>query len=424
MSLRWRERLALLSGLGLWGYTIAHYVHGAFGYRGYGDFFLLMKTVREWLATGHFVSQYVYLYPPLFYLISAPLAFLSDPIAVQVMVAINQVLLVICMALLMVAIAPKSTWRLWGWMLLPLALNFRPLLLLLSMAKIELLQLTVLLGALVAFQRKRPWVTGLLVAVAGLIKPLPLLWVLYFAWKREWRVVRAWGVAVAALLALSSFAVGVEAVWIYFSNVVLPRGENVMYWYEDQSLMGVVVRLFHPVQANAFYIPSDQVSVWSLALGWGVRLVVCGWLAVLLGRRHEPSPSRVWGEWSVVSAGMLLLSPFSRDYYAVFLLPGYLLLATTLWNQRVGLKSKGFWLGLASYLLVGQGFPLGIIRKLPPLIPGVDNFHSYLHYGIPTLGYLLLIAAWAVVLGAEKSAGRAERHGAESVMAREVALAP
>ena len=390
---RW---MILLMGSGLLLYTVWHYLHGAFGYQGYGDFFLLLEWVREWVFQGKFNSEWVFMYPPFFYVLNAPFAWVTNTVAVRVMLVLNQLLLGACLVFLAMALSPRPSKGLWIWLLIPLALNFRPLLLTLSTAKIELLQLALLLGSLIAFQRRRPWITGGLAALAGMIKPLPLLLVLYFAWKREWRVVKAWVMAVLAILAFCSLFIGVHSVWRYMVNLVgvgLGAGHSVS-WYEDQSLRGVASRLFQPLLPDHYYYPSG-LSPLAMALGWVLRLLALGWLGFLTRPQPRVSARRLTGEWSIGMAGMLLLSPFSRDYYAVFLFPAYLFLAHHLWTEKVPLRSPGFWLGILSYVLVGQGFPLGIIHHLPQLVKGVDNFHFYLHYGFPTVGYCLLIAAFA-----------------------------
>ena len=390
-----RRRWGIGIAGGLLGfYTVWHYLHGAFFYKGYGDFLLLLEWVRQWTLGGQFNSEWVYMYPPFFYVLNAPFAWMSNPMAVRIMLTLNHLFLGVCLALLAMALSPKPGKGLWLWLLLPLALNFRPLLSTLSMAKIELLQLSLLLGSLAAFQRRRPWITGGLVACAGMIKPLPLLLFLYFAWKREWRVVAAWGVAALAILSFCSLFIGPHSVWTYMVNLVGTGARNQILWYEDQSLQGAASRLFQPIRPG-HVISAFVPSPFSMALGWGLRLLVLGWLGFLTRPRPILSARRLAGEWSITMAGMLLLSPFSRDYYAVFLLPAYLFLAHHLWAERAPLRSPGCWLGILSYGLVGQGFPLGLIERLPHWVEGADNFQVYLHYGIPTAGYCLLIAAFA-----------------------------
>ena len=390
------RRVGVWMGIALvWVYTVAHYVRAAFFYQGYGDFFLLMQTVREWLATGKFYSDYVYLYPPFFYLLNAPLAHLADAQAVQVMLALNHVLLVGCLWLTWYAIRPRPSRLVWWGLLVPLALNFRPLLLFVSMAKIEMLQLTLLMGALLAWHRNHQGLTGALAAVAGMLKPLPLLFMLYFVWKRRWRAMWAWGLTVIGVLALCSLFITPQHVLAYFVNVAVPRGINVTFWYEDQSLAGVPVRWFAPVQPDKFFLSPTEVFGGAVMMGWVLRLALGVWLAVLLRPRRADERMRLNGEWSIMLAGMLLLSPFTRDYYAVFLMPALLFLAAWLHRQSHPWRRAATWLGLVAYLLIGQGVPLSVVNVLPSVVPGVDNARTYLHYGVPMVGYVLLIAAWA-----------------------------
>jgi len=392
------KRWALIAGGGLvWAYTIVHYWHGAFHYQGYGDLFVLLDAVRQWLTTRQFTAEYVYLYPPLFYLVNAPLALLGNQAAAQIMVVTNQVLLVVCLGILALAVSPRPTPRLWWGVLLPLALNFRPLLLTLAMAKIEIVQLMLLLSVLVSFQQRWVWWVGAFMALAGMLKPLPLLLVLYFAWKREWRVVAAWALTITVVLVVCGVFVGFPSLVTYFSNLVLPRGVNAIYWYEDQSLMGVAARVFNVPEATKWHLSAKEISALSLPLGWTLRLLLLGGLGLLIRHRGSVSSQRILGEWSMAMVGMLLLSPFTRDYYAVFLMPAYVFLAQRLWSQGQG-RSLAACLGMLSYLLVGQGVPLGVINHLPSIVPGVDNVHTYLHYGAPAVGYLLLMGAWALAL--------------------------
>lgn len=396
----------------LLGYTAFHYVHGAFLYRGYDDYYFEIEFVRKWLATGAFNSEYVYLYPPLYYLLSVPLAQISNTAGALVMVVLNQALFVVCLGLLAMAMTPRPSRRIWLWLLLPLALNFRPLLYLFSMAKIEMIQMTLLVGALVALQRNRSWLAGGLTAFSGMMKPLPLLLLLHFLWKRDWRAVKGWTVVSGAILAVSCAVFGIGAVWNYFYHVAWPKGGNFgpLSWYENQSLLGLAIHMVHPVHPDVFFVPPEEIGRADVVLGMALRLGCLGWLGYLLRPRQGSSRIRVGGEWSLAVTGMLLLSPFSRDYYAAFLLPAYLLLTAHLAQHKRPWQSPACWLGALSYLLVGQGFPLSMIRKLPSVLPGVDNFHMYLHYGGPTFGYLLLMVAWAKVLREENTAE--EEHAA------------
>lgn len=375
-------------------YTVGHFLHAVVGRTGYDDFLLLMRATRAWLSTRQF--EVGFWYPPFFFLVNSPLALCpNDQAAAWVMLGINHGLLAAGLWLLMVTTRPLvDSRRLWWWVLLPLVLNFRPLLLLVSMAKIEMLQLTLLISGLLALQRQRPVLAGIVVGCAGMLKPLPIVFLPYFVWTRQWRAVMAWTATVVLILVLSGWVMGPGALADYFGTVIQPRGANAIYWYEDQSLGTWAVRLWHPIRPHEFHVPLNHVRIEGVIMGWAFRLAMAGWLAWALWPRQPLTIQRRWRDWSLVSAGMLLLSPVARDYYAMFLLPGYVLLAVVLARQPRWWTLPACWWAAASYLLVGQGFPLGVIHHLPSVIAGVPNFQAYLHYGVPTIGYLCFVVAW------------------------------
>ncbi len=386
------------AALGLWAYTIAHYLHGAFGYQGYGDFYLMLGQVRTWLQTGAFPTDTAFLYPPFFYVLTAPLAWLQDEAAASVMVWLNQGLLIATLWLLYRTLSPRPK-RAWlVWVLGPLMLNHRLLLTTLSMAKIEMLQLFLLVATCAAYQRRRDRLAGALLAVAGAVKPLPLLLILYFLAKREWRVVAAWTVTLSGILAGCAVLIGWQEVWIYFVHAALPaRGDQTMLsWTESQSLLAFTMRLFHTGEP-VFMMPASEMAGLPTAVASGLRVLVAAIIGALVWPAGERHPQRVAAEWSLALIGMLLISPFSRDYYAVFLLPAYAWLAHRALCQPSWWRWPPAWLGLLSYLFVGQGFPLGIVNRLPPIVPWANNLHIYMYYSVPTWGYLLLLAAWAHV---------------------------
>ena len=124
---------------------------------------------------------------------------------------------------------------------------------------------------------------------------------------------------------------------------------------------------------------------------------------------------------SVIVRGLRYVSDFEYEYQmalmnrklapeieTVFLVPAYLCLAHQALCQERWWRWAPVWLGLLSYLLVGQGFPLGIINWLPQLGPWSNNLHVYLYYSIPTWGYLVLLLALGLAQGQRQTATHPE----------------
>ena len=70
--------------------------------------------------------------------------------------------------------------------------------------------------------RSRPAICGISIAFAGALKIYPLLFVVYFAWKRQWREVLSIVFATAALIGIGYVWMGSHLMHIYLSQV-LPR---------------------------------------------------------------------------------------------------------------------------------------------------------------------------------------------------------
>jgi hypothetical protein len=292
---------------------------------------------------------------------------------------------------------------------IPLVLNYRLLLTTLSMAKIEMFQLVLLVATCWAYQRSRWVLAGSVLAVAGMTKPLPLLLILYFVAKREWRIVRSWAAAVGVLLALCAAVMGARDVGWYFVNAAVPVAgdQSMLSWTESQSLMAFTARLFHRGEPVFMMDPAEFQGLPSFT-ALVLRLAVIGLIGWRVWPQGDRSPQRLAGEWSLALVGMLLVSPLSRDYYAVFLVPAYLWLAHQALCQERWWRWAPAWLGLFSYLLVGQGFPLGIINWLPQLGPWKNNLHVYMYYSIPTWGYLVLLLALGLAQGQRQTATHPE----------------
>ena len=104
-------------------------------------------------------------------------------------------LLVAACVLALVALRPRNPWS-------AAHLALSPVLALLALVSVDLLGVTLTLLALWAWERRRPWVTGLLLGLALLVRPFPLVVLaamLLVAWRRD-RLVDGLRVLVGAAL--------------------------------------------------------------------------------------------------------------------------------------------------------------------------------------------------------------------------------
>jgi alpha-1,2-mannosyltransferase len=220
---------------------------------------------------------------------------------------------------------------------------------------VNLLILFLVMGALYAFSRGKDVPSGLLLALAIASKVTPALFVVYFAWKRAWRVLVGTAVGLvlffllvpAAIFAVQDGSVGRgwernwDALVAWEKGMVEPylvRGE-VTSERENQSLPGVLTRLLSHEPSFSKWVdgvdtPQAYHNLADLDRRTIKRLVqVCQvlfvglmvWLCRAPVRSQDGPPTAVrhgWrpaAEYSLILVGMLLFSERTWKHHCVTL---------------------------------------------------------------------------------------------------------
>ncbi len=241
--------------------------------------------------------------------------------------------------------------------------------------QIDALTLAVLVGSLVCWQSRRPGPAGFWLGIAVLLKITPLLIVVWFALKRQGRVV---AVAVATALLAGPVADAVvfgptQAADYYrawFDNAVV-RGshrnliltQTEMDW-RNQGMGAVLSRWLHPTNYTTHYdndprlsdspiVATINVASWPReTIGW-ITLAVQGLsLAGLLflARRSagEIGAWRIRVEWALFVLAMLWFMPVMRAYHLVWALPAVSLICAAV--HHLGRRS-GWSIGALAVML-------------------------------------------------------------------------
>lgn len=237
-------------------------------------------------------------------------------------------------------------------------------------AQVNVLILALSALGLYLYVRGRGLWAGVVLAAAMLTKPIPGLFLVYFAWKRQWRVVVG-GLVGAVVLALvvpmpvlglrGGYDSGRE--WLeervfHFATASAPRDGYV----PGQTLRPLVHRLLTESQAAAHSDRLVRVNIASVSprtAEWIYRalagLVILVLAVACFGRGARQDVERTAAELSLVAAAMLLVSPFARKgTFVVLVLPmtfAYSRLALAeawSWRDRVLLGAT-----IACFLLTG-----------------------------------------------------------------------
>jgi hypothetical protein len=262
----------------------------------------------------------------------------------------------------------KSFWRSVAAMVI---LNYGPLYEALTQRNIEIFELLLIFAAFALVLRGRYAASGFAIGLAAMTKFLPLIFVPYFVVKRRFRALTT------SMLVIALIAIATQVVfgWRYSGIVVqLARGGFIRSDL-DQSLAGMVIRLF--VWSGSSLSLAMLISRGAIVLA----LASLCWL-FLLARNGVAIDL----EWSTLIVAMVLLPPHNENYYFVLLLFPYLaLLARELRPGAPTDHVQRWWL-VISFILTGVVVPMSALSALT----GKDMFSTYLRSGIPFVGAAVL----------------------------------
>lgn len=299
-----------------------------------------------------------------------PLTGLAPLTAKRIWVLLQVLLLLpVAMALRQVSGQPYRRIVLFTFACFPLHRN-------LEYAQYYILLLALMLGACWAYQRQRSALAGSLIAVAAATKVFPVLFLLYFLRKRDWRAICAALLvgAAAALVSVSFFGWSMHRT---YQELVLPwtlRGEALPpYVLASSSISSLLHRLF-------IYEPQWNPRPWHASpaifavLHPLVQMLVLA-PALLLVQEEQVSPRRIAMEWSALLTATLAISTVPASYnftlliFPMVMLYGYL--------RRL----HGAAALLTLLLFFGIGYPGWNTSQ-------VDGLRAALH--VPRLYFLLM----------------------------------
>ena len=282
----------------------------------------------------------MYIYPPLFAYLLAPLGWLPLRTGQLIWFGLNVLMLAALIAFCIRASRSVLARRYWGVLAL-LVVVAPPVRLTLQLGQVSILMALIMLGSF-ELAKRRPWLAGMLLALSALIKVFPAVLGGYFLLRRRaalWRGV----VAGLAIVGISLLLHGPAPYSNYLTKVVF--GRDYPYFGEHNvSLFGFWGRMFTP---NEYGIALANAPLLARALVLGcalAALAVCAWAS--RGPDTEPAEQLRAGTWL---CAMMLLSPSNGTYtFVVLLLP---LLAALRVYEQTSQRRVLLWLAAGVVLL-------------------------------------------------------------------------
>jgi len=268
----------------------------------------------------------------------------------------------------------------------------------LTHGNINLFVCFLVVGGIYAFARNKDILSGLLLGLATAVKVTPALLIVYFLYKRQWKVVLASAVGVVVFLVIIPvLAQGPTAAWGQFSHwwngYIRPyvvHGE-VFSKQINQSLPGLLYRL----TVNSPAIDQSDVRINLLELTheqarWLLRLLTAGILVglgyALRGRIICRGGLKQAAEYGLVLLAMLILSERSWKAHYVTTVLAAVVVAAALWAKGFGRAEHRVLAGLlGGAAIISWG-------TASDLIGSVASNYAEAHGAVLSTNFLLVVA--------------------------------
>jgi hypothetical protein len=166
----------------------------------------------------------------------------------------------------------------------------------------------------------RPFVSGLLLAIAAMLKLFPALFLLFFLWKRNWRAVGGFICGASALAVISLATLGREVHLVFLSEVLpqVSRGDWLApyeLWRNSFITLWSHLFLFEP-ELNASPLMNSPV-LYAIVMAATITALLSGFL-LSVSKRDEKAGSPL--EWAAMVPLLLLLSSTTGSYHSTVLI--------------------------------------------------------------------------------------------------------
>lgn len=300
-----------------------------------------------------------WIYPAGYAWIFRPLANMDFPNAARWWLAVNMLLSCASIAMLVMARPWHGNTRLGLWRLawiIFLGLTFQPVLDNLWHGNISAVILFCFCLCYLLLRRGKPGLAGF---VLGLIVPLkltPAIFILYFLWRRNWRLVIGAALGALVIIAVTWFTVGWNGL-LGFANTILAQLQaGGVAAFNNQSISGFLLHALTKGDVNGW--ETIPVPLWVTLLRYLLVLVLVAAVVWVMRRRPEKLSRPELAEdldLGLLIGVMLLVSPITWYHYYVWMLLPVVIVFDYLLTHATP-RRRLVLFAVAYGLLVIQGF--------------------------------------------------------------------
>jgi len=344
-----------------WWYAtdFSWYYYGAkVGARG-GDFYdgATMKEAARSAGEPDEVIKFdfYFTYPPFFVIFMRPFLLFSHARARILWLFLNNGLYALAIILCIAALRERISFFEAAAMAFA-ALNFNPVFRNLFMGQINVVTFFLLALALYAFKHKADYPAGALLGLAAMIKVLPGLFIVYFLFKRRWKVVMGAALAAVFLLIISLALLGIEPHKAYIFQRIPAMVSKPLSYEDNHSLAAFFYRLFgYRFKGEAFFHNGTLARIFSSS----IALLFLAMSFLITGRAIGNDHLRWNLDLALFALTVNIISPLTWEFHMVWLMLPVITLIHYLFTRSAhpGSRPVFIFLFLTAYIVLAARFP-------------------------------------------------------------------
>ena len=355
--------MAFTHGLPIYDHMIRFFQEGIFDYKGPNP----------------------YVYPPGFVILLSPLAYLSFYQASVFWNLLNHALFFLGIVLLMKAIKKQYTWVEWMTLIF-VCLNFTPLFMDYLVGQCNTILFFLVAAGLYFYRANMRICTGIVLALATMIKIIPGLLLAYMLWKRQYRVFLSGLVVLAVITAYSLLFFQADVYLWYFKFM----GNQDLFnaYHDNHALTGFFSRFLTDSVWTKGMLNNPGMAQVAIVVSSALMLFI---LFFVTRKRYDLSHDRNLREYSLVVLTMLLTSKMTSTPYLVMLLIPLAILVHELFQREQ--VTKWIFPLAAAYGLLAVWYPLPAGKFLDMKIYTIYTKGPQVH--IFSLQFFALLVLWS-----------------------------
>jgi hypothetical protein len=266
-----------------------------------------------------------FVYPPIVAIFFIPLSLFSYQDAQLVWFILNQLFLIFAFLFLILSFNSDNK-LIYIVAALVLSFSFAPLYRTLTAGQLNLLMLFLLSLVWYFYARKMPVGAGLVLAIATLLKLFPGLLILFFIWKKEYRVAIS-AIAVVVILVLLSLAIQGGQLYQDYGTLLTQMSYGQSTWSQfqqrfdvepaNQSFHALVLRLFSANPVTSPIVDSPGLAKILSALFSIVIIIITFWVTYPK-KNKKISLQTLQTDFSLFLLTALLIPSLLWDHYLVY----------------------------------------------------------------------------------------------------------